>query len=148
MKIPPLEKIYPILSMAFCVIMVLSNIISAKMVVLPFFGFSIPAKLITYPLTFLLSDLVTEFFGARKVKFMVYNVLRMSIASFSMIELALWLPPDASESQNAFQAVLGLSGLLIFSSLTAYTIAQLADIQLYTLIKMEEHNQLLSKIYH
>ena len=40
--------------------------------------------------------------------------------------------PDA---QNAFSLVLGLSGLRIFSSLTAYTIAQLADIQLYALIK-------------
>lgn len=134
-RIPSLEKIYQIMSMAFCVIVVLSNIISAKMVVLPFFGFSIPAGLVTYPLTFLLSDLVTEFFGIRKAKLMVYNALGVSVVSFGMIKLVLWLPTDAPEGQNAFHAVLGLSGLRIFSSLTAYTIAQLADIQLYVLIK-------------
>lgn len=105
------------------------------MVVLPYAGFSIPAGLITYPFTFLLSDLVTEFFGARKAKLMVYNALGMSLLSFGIIELAVWLPTDVSGSQNAFQLVLGLSGLRIFSSLTAYAIAQLADIQLYAMIK-------------
>ena len=41
---------YQIISATFCVIVVLSNIISAKMVQLPFLhDFSIPAGLITYP---------------------------------------------------------------------------------------------------
>lgn len=134
-KLPAMEKIYHAISAAFCVIVVLSNIISAKMVVLPYIGFSIPAGLITYPLTFLLSDLVTEFFGAKKAKFMVYIALVMNLLSFGIIELALWLPTDMLGDQNAFQIVLGLSGLRIFSSLTAYIIAQLADIQLYAMIK-------------
>lgn len=129
------EKIYHVLSAAFCVIVVLSNIISAKMVALPYASFSIPAGLVTYPLTFLLSDLVTEFFGAKKAKLMVFTALGMNLLSFGIIELALWLPTDLSDSQNAFKAVLGLSGLRIFSSLTAYAIAQIADIQLYALIK-------------
>lgn len=134
-KLPDMEKVYHAMSAVFCIIVVLSNIISAKMVMLPYVGFSIPAGLVTYPLTFLLSDLVTEFFGAQKAKFMVYIALGMNLLSFWIIEFALWLPTDTPDAQNAFRAVLGLSGLRIFSSLTAYAIAQLADIQLYALIK-------------
>lgn len=134
-KFPAMEKTYHIMSVAFCVIVVLSNIISAKMVALPYLGFSIPAGLVTYPFTFLLSDLVTEFFGAKKAKLMVYIALGMNLLSFGIIELALWLPTDIPDAQNAFRMVIGLSGLRIFSSLTAYAIAQLADIQLYALIK-------------
>ena len=57
------------------------------MVVLPYVDFSIPAGLVTYPLTFLLSDLVTEFFGAKKANFMVYIALGMNLLSFGIIEL-------------------------------------------------------------
>lgn len=129
------EKMYHAMSAAFCVIMVLSNIISAKMVMLPYFDLSIPAGLLIYPLTFLLSNLATEFFGATKAKWMVYIALGMNLLSFGIIEFALLLPIDMRDSQDAFRAVLGLSGLRICSSLTAYAIAQIADIQLYALIK-------------
>lgn len=129
------QNIYQIISAAFCVIVVLSNIISAKMMTLPYWNLIIPVGLITYPLTFLLSDLVTEIFGPKKAKLMVYNAFGMCLLSFGIIQIALLLPDNDSESQNAFQKILGLSGLRIFSSLIAYIIAQVADIQIYAWIK-------------
>lgn len=130
-----LQAIYQVICASFCVIVVISNILSAKMVTLPFLALSIPAGLITYPLTFLLSDLVTEIFGAKKAKLMVYIALAMSLLSFGMIQIALLLPESGFDEQKAFQAVLGLSGLRIFSSLSSYLISQLVDIQLYAAIK-------------
>lgn len=127
--------IYQIIVASFSVIVVLSNIISAKMVALPYFAFAIPAGLITYPLTFILSDLVTEIFGAKKAAFMVYTALAMNLLSVVLIELAILMPAGSKEEQVAFQAVLGLSGLRIFSSLISYLTSQLVDIQLYALIK-------------
>lgn len=126
--------LYQILCAAFCVIVVLSNIISAKMIQLPLLSdFSIPAGLITYPLTFLISDLVTEVYGSKKSQMMVYIALGMCLLSFGIIQMALWLP--SSDDQNEFQATLGLSGLRIFASLLAYLTAQLVDIKLYTWIR-------------
>lgn len=127
--------LYQVISTAFCVIVVMANIMSAKMVVLPYFELTIPAGLIVYPFTFLLSDLVTEIFGSKKARLMVYIALGMNLLSFGLIKLALILPTDALETESAFQVVLGLSGLRIFSSLIAYVIAQIADIQLYAWIK-------------
>lgn len=129
------QGIYQMISASFCVIVVTSNILSAKMITLPFFALSIPAGLITYPLTFLLSDLVTEIFGAKRAKLMVYIALAMSLLSFGMIQIALLLPESGFDEQKAFQAVLGLSGLRIFSSLISYLTSQLVDIQLYAAIK-------------
>lgn len=135
-KSKALRNLYLIICAAFSVIVVLSNIISAKMVKLPYFqDFSIPAGLITYPLTFLLSDLITEIYGAKKAKLVVYIAFGMSLLSFGIIQLALLLPFAPSEEQQAFKTVLGLSGLRVFSSMTAYLIAQIVDIQLYALIK-------------
>lgn len=129
------DKWYTVLAVTFSVIVVISNILSAKMVPLPFFNLIIPAGLITYPLTFLLSDLVTEIYGPKKSKLMVYTALGMCLLSFGIIEIALLLPTANTETEHAFKAILALSGLRIFSSLTAYIIAQIADIQLYSLIK-------------
>lgn len=130
------QSIYQLISATFCVVVVISNIISAKMIQLPFVAnFSIPAGLLTYPLTFLLSDLTTEFFGERRAKFMIYIAFFLNIVSFSLIQLALAFPSLSIEEQLAFQAVLGLSGLRIFSSLASFLIAQIVDVQLYALIK-------------
>ncbi len=131
-----LRLVYQIISATFCVIVVVSNIISAKLVRVPYFqNFAIPAGLIIYPLAFLLSDFVTEIFGAKKAKQMVYIAFGMSLLSFGLIQIALQLPSVFSDNEEAFQAVLGLSGIRICASLTAFIVAQIVDIQLYTLIK-------------
>lgn len=129
------QVLYQTICASFCVIVVVSNILSAKMVTLPLIALNIPAGLITYPLTFLLSDLVTEIFGARRAKLMVYIALAISLLSFGMIQVGLILPTNGLDNQKAFQAVLGLSGLRIFSSLISYVTSQIVDIQLYAAIK-------------
>lgn len=132
----PSPIFYQAIAAAFCVIVVMSNIISAKMVALPFLtGFVLPAGLLTYPLTFLLSDLTTEIFGAKKAQQMVYVALAMNILSLVIIQIALLLPAADGYPQDAFTETLGLSGLRIFASLTAYLVSQTIDIHLYAAIK-------------
>jgi queuosine precursor transporter len=128
------SNLYQIMCSTFCILVVMSNLISAKMVKLPYFDLILPAGLITYPFTFLISDLVTEFFGAKRAKLMVYIALGMNLLSLGIIQIALLLPAG-DDGQAVFQAVLGLSGLRIFSSLIAYLISQIVDIQLYAWIK-------------
>jgi uncharacterized integral membrane protein (TIGR00697 family) len=127
------SNLYQIISCAFCVIVVISNIISAKMFKVPFLNLSVPAGLLTYPLTFLLSDLTTEIFGSKKSKLMVYMALGMSLLAYTIIQGALLLP--SSVDDKAFSKVLGINGLLVIASLIAYVLGQILDIQLYARIK-------------
>lgn len=130
------DVLFPIICAAFCVVVVISNIISSKFIMLPFFvDFAIPAGLITYPLTFLLSDLATELYGSKKAKHMVYTALGMTVLGYVIIKIALILPSANNEQQQAFDAVLGLNGLIITASLTAFAIAQVMDIQIYASIR-------------
>jgi uncharacterized integral membrane protein (TIGR00697 family) len=126
---------YQLVSAAFCVIVILSNIISVKLIPLPFFGVIIPAGLLTYPLTFLMSDFITEIYGAKKARHMIYTALGMNVLSFIILQLALSMPPHDPQNEQAFKLILGLSGLRIFSSLVAYLAGQIVDIQLYSLLK-------------
>lgn len=123
---------YQILSAAFCVIAVVSNIISAKLVALPFLSLTIPAGLLTYPLTFLLSDLVTEIYGANKSRQMVYIAFGMSLLSVGLIQFAIVLP---GAGESAFNQIMGVSWACLVSSLLAYGVSQLVGIQIYALIK-------------
>lgn len=129
------HTIYQTICSSFSVIVVISNILSAKMIMLPLFLLNVPAGLIIYPITFLLSDLVTEIFGAKKAKQMVYIALAMSLLSFAVIQMGLILPGTDLEEHKAFQAILGLTGLRVFSSLISYLTSQVVDIQLYAAIK-------------
>lgn len=127
--------VYQLISTGFCVIVLLSNLLSAKMVPLPWLHLTIPAGLITYPLTFFISDLVTELFGAKRARLMVFIALGMNLLSLGIIQIGLALPGQGVEEERAFQAVLGLGALRIFSSLISYLAAQLVDIQLYAAIR-------------
>lgn len=128
--------LYTVICAAFSVLVVVSNVISAKMLHIPFLGeFSIPAGLIIYPLTFLLSDLATELYGSKKAKQMIYISLGLSIFTYGLFEFVMWLPTLDSTTQIAFEAVFGVNGILIFSSLIAYVIAQILDVQLYAYFK-------------
>ena len=86
------QFLYPAICVSFCVIIVVSNFLSAKMVALPVLALSVPAGLIAYPLTFLLSDLATEIFGAGRAKAMVYISLAVSLLIFGIIQAVLLLP--------------------------------------------------------
>lgn len=134
-------KLYSSLCCIFCLLVVLSNILSAKMVLLPLSNLEVPAGLLTYPLTFLIADLVTEIYGKEKAKSMVYTTLGINIACLALIQIVLVLP--SARTQTAFHEVFELSSLRIFASLTAYFASQIVDIQLYTQIKKLTGNSLL-----
>lgn len=113
-----------------------ANILSAKLVQVPYFAaINIPAGLIISPLTFMLTALTTELYGISKARTMVVTAFVMTIISCAFIELAIFLPTKDLENQAAFQRILGLNAIIIASSLTAYGMSQMVEIQSYAKIK-------------
>lgn len=150
MELSRRESLYVVLVALFCLDIVLSNIIAIKLFHVPLSAdFALSCGLLTYPFTFLLGDLVTELFGAPKARFMIYLGFAMTLLSHSMLSLAVWLPPhnawvssynpfgytNIADYQHAFSSIFGLNGLAVTGSLTAYSIAQLLDISLYSRIR-------------
>ena len=146
------EDVYSIMMAAFIVVLVLTNIIGIKLFLafpqsLPegFFGQPIvlTTGLITYPVTFLLTDVVCEVYGRAKANLMVVTGFVMSLVSLTLIEISLALPgapawaatnphfTTVREMQLAFESVFTLPGILIFASMTAYLVSQLLDVRLF-----------------
>ncbi|MEZ4319243.1 MAG: queuosine precursor transporter [Myxococcota bacterium] len=138
---PLYERLYLLLAASFVVTLVLTNIIGIKLFRAPFYPeFALTTGILTYPLTFLFTDLVSEIYGKRRADFMVVLGFGMSLLALVMMQLALhlephpyWVPAEGAfyategEYQTAFESVFSLNGVLLVGSMLAYMCAQLTD---------------------
>lgn len=139
------ERGYLMLASAFVVVLVLTNIVGIKLFRSPFDPeFALTTGIITYPVTFLITDLVSEIYGKRRADFMVLIGFLMSCLMLVIVQIALavpphpyWVPPegafypDVDGYQHAFKSVFALNGVLLLGSMSAYAVAQLTDNKLY-----------------
>jgi len=139
------ERIYLLLASAFVVLLVLTNIIGIKLFQAPFKPeFALTTGILVYPLTFLVTDVVSEIYGKKRADFMVAVGFIMSMLMVLVVQLAVavephayWVPGkdaffDSAEGyQKGFESVFSLQGILLFGSMSAYLCAQLCDNWLY-----------------
>ena len=146
------ESAYVALSSLFVMVLVLTNIVGVKLFVafpeaLPegFFGspLTLTTGIVTYPITFLLTDLVSEIWGKKRATYMVVLGFFASLVMLAIVQLTValegspvWINRDlgytsVEEMQTAFESVFTLPGTLVVGSMTAYLVAQLLDVRLY-----------------
>lgn len=101
--------------------------------------------MLTFPLTFVLTDILNEFYGPDGARQVTYVGLGAAIFAFSFINLAIVLPtsPESPLAGPAFATVFGWSGRLYVASLTAYLIGQLLDISLFALFRRLTRHRML-----
>lgn len=139
------EKAYGIFLVIFITMIVLTNIIGVKL--FEIYSITLTTGIITYPLTFLITDIVCEVFGKKKASLMVLLGFFASILSLIFINLAVILPGSEvwvnnslgynsiEDMQNAYESVFTLPGFLITASMLAYLVAQLIDVSIFHYLK-------------
>lgn len=130
------HRIHLVLGALFICSLVVSNLIFQKFFYWnPFglFNFEISVGLLPYPITFLVTDLVSEIYGRRKANDLVMAGIFASVFSLGIIAVADVAPAiDASPIQDAlFTKVFGATTIAVIASMTAYLFAQFLDIQIY-----------------
>lgn len=144
MTYPLYERLYLLLAACFVTLLVLTNIIGIKLFQAPFNPeFALTTGILTYPFTFLVTDIVSEVYGKRRADFMVAVGFLMSLLMLFLVQVAMRVPAhpywvggdgfyqDVADQQYAFESVFALNGVLLFGSLTAYVCAQLTDNYLF-----------------
>lgn len=132
------DRVYVVLAMVFATLLVLTNIIGQKLFIL--FDQTLTAGLITYPLTFLITDIVSEIYGKRRADRMVYLGFFMTLLMLVIVQISIALPAspfwgstiavgldDGDAMQNAWLASFGVGWWLVTGSMCAYLVAQLLD---------------------
>lgn len=105
-------------------------------------GHDLSAGMLAFPLTFVLTDVVNEFYGAHGARRITFLGLGTALFAFAIIQLAMALPPSPESplSHDVFRSVFGWSTRLYVASLTAYVIGQLLDIAVFgALRKVTRH---------
>lgn len=128
--------IYLILGALFICSLVVSNLIFQKFFSWDFFGiytFEISVGILPYPITFLITDIVSEVYGKRKANQLVTAGIFASFFSLLIVLAADYVPAtEWSPIDDAlFTRVFGATGIAVFASMMAYLFAQFIDIQLY-----------------
>ena len=129
-------KIYLALAALFITSLVVSNLIFQKFFYWNFFGlytFKISVGILPYPITFLITDLISEIYGKKKANQVVMVGIFASFFSMAIIYVANNVPAiDTSPiGDELFTKVFGLSPIAVLASMIAYLFAQFIDIRIF-----------------
>lgn len=128
--------IYLILAALFIASLVTSNLIFQKFFYWNPFGlfrFEISVGILPYPITFLVTDILSEIYGKKKANQVVIAGIFASFFSMLIIIVSDYAPAiENSPINNAvFSKVFGLSSLAVLASMLAYLFAQFVDIKIF-----------------
>jgi uncharacterized integral membrane protein (TIGR00697 family) len=139
----PSQRIYLFITALFVAALITGDFIGGKF--FSFAGRSFSAGIIPFPLTFVLTDVVNEFYGKEGARRLTYAGLLAAVFVWSVINLALLLPTaaDSPISDQAFRGAFGTSARLYVASLAAYLIGQLLDIAVFQVLRRVTGHQLL-----
>jgi len=135
------RKIYLYLAALFITSLVVSNLIFQKFfywypLEMSLFGvrlFELSVGILPYPITFLITDLISEIYGQKRANEVVVAGIFASFFSIGILLLASAAPaiPSSPIDDTTFTQVFSLSPLAVLASMIAYLSAQFVDIRIY-----------------
>jgi queuosine precursor transporter len=147
-------KLFLVLSAVFVTCFVVGDIIGGKLIGGgKVFGFETltTVGMLPFPVTFLLTDLLNEFYGKRAARFVTLVGFAMGVLSFTIIYIAAQIPIAElartpgydGVTEASFNNVFLGSLRMIVASLSAYLIGQFVDIGVFHLLKGATQGKLL-----
>ena len=135
-------RVYLYLGALFITSLVVSNLIFKKFFYWNPFGeinifdaplFEVSVGILPYPITFLITDLISEIFGKKKANEIVKAGIFASFFSLLIVYTASYVPATSWSPVNdgMFNEVFGNTIVAVFASMMAYLLAQFVDIHIY-----------------
>lgn len=145
------QRLYVWLACIFCASLLIADIVGIKLFRIPL-GFSIPAPwsdhpitaiehtcgMLTFPVTFLLTDLVNEYYGKKGARRLTWIGLAMGLFVFGVINIAQYMPyMDAPYNVKpaSFDAIFGSAKGMYIASMVAFLAGQMSDIAIFGMLK-------------
>ncbi len=131
-----------IVTVLFVAALIASNIIAVKLIVVS--GRVLPAAIIVFPLSYIIGDVLTEVYGYRQAR----RVIWLGFLANLFVVVAIWLGgllPAASfwDGQEAYERILGLVPRIMAASFLAYLLGEFANAYILAKIKIAMKGRLL-----
>jgi uncharacterized integral membrane protein (TIGR00697 family) len=147
------HKLFMVLAGVFTTCLVVGDIIGGKLIETNVFGFQFTTTvgMVPFPVTFLLTDVLNEFYGKRAARFITLVAFCMAVLSFTFIYIAGAVPfaamtraPDwTGVTEASFNNVFLGSLRMIIASLCAYLVSQFVDIGVFHLLRRVTSGKML-----
>jgi uncharacterized integral membrane protein (TIGR00697 family) len=110
-------------------------------------SFDLPVGVIPWPVIFIMTDIINEYYGVKGVKFLTFLTTFLIAFAFLIFYLAIKFSPETNwwitsyaeegvpDMQAAFTAIFGQGMNIIIGSITAFIIGQIADAFIFRSIK-------------
>jgi uncharacterized integral membrane protein (TIGR00697 family) len=137
------HRLYLYLCAVFITALLVGDIIGSKLFVVEvtLFGAPLHATLsvgsMWFPITFVLTDVINEFYGPKGARAVTFVGFWMAIFAFCAIYVARLIPAASFSPipQEMFEQVFGNANRIFFASMVAYLLGQMLDIGLFQLFK-------------
>lgn len=141
------DRLYLLLAALFITALVVCNLIANKFITvdLGFYIFTISAGVLPYPITFLITDILSEIYGQKKTN----QVVITGFAALVFTMFILWIGGEFNAivsspvSDDIYDSAFGNSTRVIFASMAAYLVAQLVDVRLFHFWKKLTNGKML-----
>jgi len=123
-----------VLTAIFSASFVTASVLSSK--IINIFGIFVPAGILAYSITFIITDTVSEIYGKKTADSVVLSGFISLVTTLFVIHIAIALPAAPFwQNQDAFISVVGSTSRIIVASLAAYLVSQYHDVWLFHLLK-------------
>lgn len=130
------------LTLLFVVSLLISNIITAKQVLLPF-GIVMTGAVFVFPITYILSDLFSEVYGYKWSRITCYLGFAANLFMVLIFSAVIATPaPDYWLNQEAFQTVLGNTPRVLVASLLAFVLGDFVNDRVFRKMKEKYPNSI------
>lgn len=109
-------------------------------------SFNLTCGVLLWPLEFVITDIVNEYYGPKAVKQISYTAVALISYAFLMFYVAIKIPPAdfwissgtenrIADMNDAFTSIFGQGMWIILGSLAAFLISQIVDVTIFHKIK-------------
>ena len=130
------DIVFLVLAGFFITNAIVAELIGGKLV--QFFGlFTQSIGIILWPVIFLLTDLINEYYGKDGVRKLTYITVGLISFTFIILSVALSIPATSFSpvSDSVFNTIFGQSQWIIVGSIIAFLLSQLVDVYVFWAFK-------------
>ena len=121
-----LTPTFMVVTALFVTCLITANIIAVKLVVI--FGHVLPAAIIIFPLSYIIGDILTEVYGYRQARAVIWLGFLCNLVAVAAIWVGGFMTPASFwGGQEAYDSILGYTPRLLMASFAAYLVGELAN---------------------
>lgn len=115
-----------VLTLLFCVCLIVSNLMEIKVVDLGFL--TVTAGVAVFPISYIINDCIVEIYGFRKARMVIWLGFAMNLLVSLLLQIGIMLPGSADwQGQEAMSLIFGAVPRIFAASFTAFLCGSMAN---------------------